>query len=140
MMKKAFAKIVDVQPIRKSKLPVSLRMPKDEHRYHKAKKQGAARKSLLDEPRLREWEHWALIENAFPYSSAFSTHHMLVPKRVVSRKDLSKQEQAELHIVLEELEPVYDCYLVNFPSKQSIVHHYHIHMLVYKTERRQLRI
>jgi hypothetical protein len=115
-------------------------MPKDEHRYHKAKKQGAARKSLLEEPRIREWEHWALIENAFPYSSAFSTHHMLIPKRVVSRKDLSRYEKDELHVVLEELEQEYDCYLVNFPSKQSIVHHYHVHMLVYKTKRRELRI
>lgn len=140
MMKKVLAKIADVQPIRKSKLPVSLRMPKDEHRYGKAKKQGLARKPFLEEPRIKEWTHWAIIPNAFPYSSAFSTHNMLVPKRVASWRQLSQSELNELQAILDEVESEYDTYMVNFPNKQSIVHHYHIHLLIFKTKRKELKL
>jgi hypothetical protein len=128
-MNKAITTLVqDIRPIRKSKLPVSLRKPRDERGYGRAKRRGAARKPFLEEPRIREWQYWALIDNAFPYSAAFSTHHMLIPKRVASREQIKRHEYQELQSILAELESSYDCCLVNFPAKQSIVSHYHIHM------------
>ncbi|MCA9348239.1 hypothetical protein KC867_02420 [Candidatus Saccharibacteria bacterium] len=112
------------------KLPVSLRTPRGERYYAQAKSKGVTR-PLLDEPRIKEWQYWALIDNDFPYSGAFKVHHMLIPKRVVSRKDLNQHELTELDSIVDDLSEEYDCYLINFAKKQSIKNHYHIHFLIY---------
>lgn len=119
--------------------PVSLRICEDEERYIAAKKAGKT-KSLISEPRLKEWRYWALIDNAFPYNIAFQTHHMLIPKREVAVADLTLEEKEELESVLDELSNQYDCQLINFPKKQSILNHYHIHLLVYKDNRQDIEI
>lgn len=123
----------------RSKLPVSLRTPKDEKSYSAAKRHGATR-PLLEEPRIRQWKYWALIENGFPYSAAFKVHHMLIPKRVVDRSGLSADELKELEQIIDELGDTYDCRLVNYKTKQSIKEHYHMHFLIYKDNRKDLRI
>lgn len=125
--------------IRKNKLPVSLRTQQDELKYLRVKKTKTT-KHLLDEPRLKEWKLWALIHNEYPYSAAFKTHHLLIPKRVASDKDLTAAEKTELNNILGELGDSYDCLLVNFKSKQSIRSHFHVHLLIYKDKRRQLKI
>lgn len=125
---------------RKTNLPVSLRTKKDELYYAKAKKAGKSLKPLLEEERLREWNFWALIKNEFPYSAAFKIHHLLIPKRVVSGKDLTEDELNELMKILDELSSEYDCHLVNYAKKQSIKHHFHVHMLIYKDNRKELKI
>lgn len=131
---------IKVPRTKKSKAPVSLRTVRDEIQYGKAKSKGAARKPLLDEERLREWKYWALIDNEFPYSSAFKVHHMLIPKRVVNDKNLSIEERVEMDSILRDLSESYDCVLINFKSKQSIRHHFHMHLLVYKDKRKDLKI
>ena len=60
---------------------------------------------------------------------------MLIPKRVVNKKDLTEKELNELQVILDELSETYDCHLTNFKKKQSIIGHFHIHMLIYKDER-----
>lgn len=127
--------------VRKSKLPVSLRTHKDEANYLRAKKAGIARKPLYKETPIKTWNNWVLINNEFPYNAVFDTHHMLVPKRCsVPKEKLLKEERNELEDILDELSEVYDCYMVNYPKKQSIKTHYHIHLLIYKTDRRDLRL
>lgn len=125
--------------VSRSRLPVSLRTPRDEKHYTLAKKKGITR-PLLEEPRIREWRYWALIHNEFPYSAAFKVHHMLIPKRVVPRSDLNAEELRELDIIIDELGDTYDCRLVNYSNKQSIKDHYHMHFLVYKDNRKDMRI
>jgi diadenosine tetraphosphate (Ap4A) HIT family hydrolase len=95
---------------------------------------------FLEEPRLQEWEHWAIIPNAFPYSAAFSVHHMLIPKRVASWKQLKSIELQELQSILDQIETMYDSIMVNFPSKQSVVTHYHMHLLTFKEKRKELKL
>ncbi|MFO0887111.1 MAG: hypothetical protein H6793_02020 [Candidatus Nomurabacteria bacterium] len=129
------------QPVRKSKLPVSLRTHKDEAKYLQAKQRGVARRPLYEETPIQIWNNWMLIENQFPYNAVFDTHHMLVPRRGgVIKADLSKTERQELEDILDELSDIYDCYMVNYPKKQSIKSHYHIHLLTYKTDRRDLKL
>lgn len=128
------------QKPRKSRVPVSLRSYRDEINYAIRKKQTKKLKPLHEEPRLKEWEHWALIENAYPYTITFKTNHMLIPKREVEKKDLNSAELAELEKVLDELSSEYDCQMTNFPSKQSRKNHFHIHMLTYKDHRREIRV
>jgi len=125
---------------RRSKLPVSLRTHRDEANYLRAKKQGVARKPLNQETPLRTWNDWILIDNEFPYSAVFSIHHMLIPKRKKSSKELSDKERAELENILDELSEQYDCFLVNFKNKQSITDHFHMHLLIYKEHRKQLKL
>jgi hypothetical protein len=127
-------KISTVQNKRLS-LPVSLRTARDELTYLLAKKTGES-KPLINEPRLKEWEHWALIPNKFPYSAAFKTHHLLIPKRQITEVKLNMTERFELREILNELSEIYDCHMTNFSKKQSILNHYHIHMLVYKDDRK----
>ncbi len=123
---------------RKSKLAASLRKNRDEIAYITAQKSGNS-KPLVAEPRMMEWTHWALIDNKFPYSAVFKTHHMLIPKREVSEKLLTTDEKEELQCILDELSDIYDCHLVNFKKKQSKQSHYHIHLLTYKDYRKHLR-
>ncbi len=141
-MVKALTQIIPKIKVIKTKrslVPVSLRTIRDEMHYAKAKTQGGT-KPLLEEDRLKEWKYWALIENEFPYSAAFKTHHMLIPKRVVDDKNLSIDERIEMDAVLNELSEKYDCVLVNFRKKQSIRDHFHMHLLCYKDKRKELKI
>lgn len=128
-------------PIQKRRAPVSLRTSNEEIRYLKAKKKGDAGKPFLEEKRLKEWNYWAVIPNAFPYSAAFKVHHMLIPKRVVSQLNLSQEEQKELQEIINLItdEQEYDCMLTNFPRNQSNKEHFHIHLLVFKDRRKHLK-
>ena len=121
----------------RSGLAVSLRTRSGETAYITAKKLSAT-VPLIDEPRIKQWQYWALIDNAFPYGAAFRVHHLLIPKRVVSEQALNAQEKEELPKVLAELGQTYDCHLTNFSKNQSIKSHYHIHLLIYKQSRDQL--
>ena len=119
---------------KRSAVPVSLRTRIGEIVYAEAKKIGAS-KPLSEESRIKEWHHWALIDNAFPYNAAFKTHHMLIPKRVTTQENLKSEELQELRNILDELSDQYDCHMTNFSKKQSIKSHYHIHLLTYKDSR-----
>jgi diadenosine tetraphosphate (Ap4A) HIT family hydrolase len=132
--------IPDIIQFRKNKVPVSLRTYRDELRYTKSKKSrnNNDTKHLANEDALKEWSYWRLIHNAYPYSSAFKVHHLLVPKRVVAKTDLNQEELAELDSLTDELSDVYDCLLINFPKKQSIRNHFHVHLLTYKDKRSEL--
>lgn len=124
---------------RKSKLPVSLRSSRDEKRYQRARLNQPNRDLTKEKP-LKEWAHWYLLPNLFPYSAVFNTHHLLLPKRVVMRSHLNDVERRELDMILDELDSAYDVVMMNFQTKQSIRHHFHIHLLVYKENRRDLKI
>lgn len=132
-------KNIKVPKTRKSRAPVSLRTTRDELYYNKVK-QKRAPKTLLEEDRIKEWQHWALIDNDFPYSAAFKIHHMLIPKRVVDEKNLTDDEHDEMHEIINELSEVYDCILLNFKKKQSIRDHFHLHLLIYKDKRKEMRL
>lgn len=125
---------------KKPSLPVSLRTDRDELQYAVAKSIKGATKPFLEEERLKEWKHWILIENRFPYSAVFKVHHLLVPKRIVGGDELNQKEIKELFLITRELEEKYDCQLINFKSKQSIVNHFHIHLLTYKDRRKEVRL
>lgn len=136
MFNKLVTKTKKLRYIR-SQVPVSLRTRAGEIYYEQAKKMGAS-KPLVEEERLKQWQYWALIDNSFPYSAAFKTHHMLIPKRVTTEQSLRAEERKELKDILYELSDQYDCHMTNFSKKQSIKNHYHIHLLTYKDSRESL--
>lgn len=82
---------------------------------------------------IREFDHWLLIENLFPYDRIAEVHHLLVPKRVFPfGEPLSVEEVGELADIKEELGSNYDALAENFPRNRSVPGHFHLHLLVYK--------
>lgn len=138
-MNKHIANILTQPKRRRKNVPVSLRTTRDELNYAKTK-QVKRRKTLLDDPRLREWEHWALIENEFPYTAVFKVHHLLIPKRIVDKDNLTDEESEELMLILDKMNEEYDCLLVNYEKKQSIRNHFHVHLLIYKDNRKDIKL
>lgn len=120
--------------LNRNKLPVSLRKDKSEYIHTNHKKSP----TFFTDPRINEWQHWFLVKNDFPYDMAFSTHHLLFPKREVAEPELNNQEKQELEEIIEELAANYDVRIINYPSKQSVRQHFHIHLLKYKEDRKDL--
>lgn len=91
--------------------------------------------NLNDEIVIREFDHWLIIENRFPYDNMTSVNHMLVPKRVVANlSETSDQEQAE-HLVIKKIltdEGYYDAVVENFPRSKSVTKHLHLHLIRWK--------
>lgn len=123
----------------KGSLPASPRSPDGERRYMINKKAGLTRR-LIDEPYIKEWNYWALINNDYPYDGIFRVSHMLIPKRLATKKDLKVFELNEFNEIVERLSNEYDCYMVNFAAKQSVNNHFHVHFLVYYGNRKDFKL
>lgn len=84
---------------------------------------------------IREFEHWYIIENNFPYDRITNTHHILAPKRVFGRfEDATQIEQDDYRSILKtlECEQFYDSLQINFSKDRSVCAHYHVHLIVWK--------
>lgn len=84
---------------------------------------------------VREFNHWLIIENNYPYDVVAKDHHMLVPKRHFSFNDVrtvdEKYELEEIEDLLN-MEGDYDCIMQNFTAGQSQPQHLHYHLLTWK--------
>lgn len=84
---------------------------------------------------VTEWEHWVIVENAYPYDAVADTHVLLCPRRHVSREeDLQHQEFRELQVILRHIEKAgyFDFIGKNFPVAQSQPAHLHYHLFHWK--------
>lgn len=118
-------------------LPMSARLAESEQAYQDAKISGGTMPLEL-EPSMKQWEHWRLIENRFPYDMIFKTHHMLLPKRanVGHRWELNDAEKQELELILKDfVYPGYHLWFENCPVRRSVLTLYHLHLGIYKDER-----
>lgn len=85
---------------------------------------------------VREYTHWYIIKNNFPYDAVATRHDMLVPKRVFgSLSDATAVERAEYEEIISALEDekMYDCIIVNFSKERSVHKHFHTHLIVWET-------
>jgi hypothetical protein len=111
---------------------MTLRTPETEARYREVLKTNTGR-ALADIPAHKEFRFWKIVPNDYPYDAVFSTHDLLLPKRVVKdRLHLRVVEAMELDRILIEQAPWYDCILENTLRKRSVFSHFHLHLLVYK--------
>lgn len=119
----------------------SPRTPKTAAAYKKFKEEKIAENGttnhldLADEKIIKEYTHWLIIENRFPYDAMTSVNHMLVPKRAFGEyKDTTEEERAEYHKIIEELAAgnYYDALVENFPRSRSLTRHAHIHLVRWK--------
>lgn len=119
----------------------SPRTPETERKYQAFKREriGKNKRSdeldLAEESVLREFEHWLIIENRFPYDAMTSVNHMLVPKRAFADYyEASEDERAEYHDIIRTLaaEDYYDALVENFPRSRSLTRHNHVHLVRWK--------
>lgn len=108
----------------------TLRTDATEQRYQEAKKAGLTQ-PLIDVPALMEWKYWKLIKNDFPHDLIHSDHDLLIPLRVFSSlKEMNLQEATELyHLLSSELANNYDTIKINYPRQQTVLNHFHIHLV-----------
>lgn len=89
---------------------------------------------LVKKDSIKEWEHWRLVENDYPYDLIASKHTMIIPKRVFgSLIEANCLELAEIAEIKIELANQYNLYIESTPGTQrSIKAHYHLHCIKLK--------
>jgi hypothetical protein len=88
-----------------------------------------------EESILREFTHWVIIKNRFPYDNVAKVNDMLVSKRPIGRHyDGTKDEEDEYHAILKLLakEGYYDALIENFPSTKSVKKFAHTHLILWR--------
>lgn len=83
---------------------------------------------------IKKFEHWLLVHNAFPYDLIAETHHMLIPKRHITYKELTEEEKEELELLkATHLEENYETIAENTNRRKTIPQHFHLHLIVFKS-------
>lgn len=81
---------------------------------------------------IKEFDHWVLMKNKFPYDRYFTKSDMLVTKRHIPEGQLNEEERAEyFKIKNKHLSPEYDSAIEHMPAQKSIPEHVHVHMVEY---------
>jgi predicted nucleic acid-binding OB-fold protein len=82
---------------------------------------------------IKEFKHWRIIKNIFPWDRVAKTNHIIVPKRHIVYKELTKTEKDELEkIKIEYIEKGYDLIAEATNKIKSIPTHLHIHLIILK--------
>lgn len=91
--------------------------------------------TLQDEIVLREFNHWIIIENRFPYDNMTSVNHMLIPRRdfgdFADANESEKAEHDQIRKILSD-ERYYDAIVENLPRSKSVHRHVHLHLVRWK--------
>lgn len=86
---------------------------------------------------IKEFTHWVIITNEFPYDAIASTSHMISTKREVGFDwDLLTKEEREEYELIKKTYLVehYDAIWENLPRGSTVAHHFHLHLIVLKRE------
>lgn len=81
---------------------------------------------------IREFKHWILMPNSFPYDRYFSKSDMLITARHTDGYDLTMAELEELRQIKAHELQEYDLIFENLPKQKSIPHHLHFHLVEIK--------
>ncbi len=85
-----------------------------------------------DRAAIRDYMHWVIIHNRFPYDAMFTEHHLLIPKkRIAFLRDAAQEVRDEYYEIKKNLdqEEVYESIIENFSNSRSVGGHYHIHLV-----------
>ena len=110
------------------------RTPELQKQYAEDRKNGSLQTCPLCtvEPK-KEWEHWKIIENKYPYDRITKVHDMLVSKRHVKEEDLTTEEKEEMFRIKKEyINPNYGYMFEPMIDNKSIPDHFHVHLIVEK--------
>lgn len=122
------------------------RTPETQKRYDQARAEGTTilqydddGKAFFDLSRvslIKYYTYWVMIANDFPYDAIFTTHNMLIPKRVFAfLRDATDAERQEYFAIRKELddEAYYDSIIENFFHSRSAKKHFHAHVVHWKS-------
>jgi len=90
---------------------------------------------MCEAPAIKEFEHWKIIENEYPYDAVAKVSHMLVPKRHVHAHvflNTIERNELECDVTVEIIGDDYDAMQWNTPKAQTHPSHYHIHLLTFR--------
>jgi len=123
-------------------LPMSLRTAHMEQNYQNAKA-GGTTTPLENVTSLQMFQHWRIIDNDFPYTVGYKRCHMLVVKRAGagSWHDLNDAEITELNeLKRTHLYDEYDQIIENCPSRRSVPHLFHLHLVNFYDDRAEMSL
>lgn len=113
----------------------SLRTQETKERYGKLLASGVLEHGCVlckMEP-IKEFKHWKIIKNDFPYDKIAKTHHMIIPVRCVEESGLTDEELKELKEIKHNyLFPTYEWILEATEKKKSVPGHFHLHLIISK--------
>jgi hypothetical protein len=82
---------------------------------------------------IREFEHWVIMKNKFPYDRYFSKSDMLVSRRHAAEDAITDKERDEYHYIRTHmLGDEYDTVMNHLPKQKSLPNHYHVHLIQIK--------
>ncbi len=112
----------------------TLRTSETEAKYRAVKASGVMNDAcpLCDErTSVKDFEHWRVIENLYPYDLVAKVHHMLVSKRHASDMELTDEEWEEFRsIKAGYVQEEYEFMIEPTWKQKSIPAHSHLHLLV----------
>ena len=113
---------------------MELRTPETDSKYRDAEKNGINNSCFFcDESRqqpVKEFNHFKLVENDFPYDAIAEVSHLLFPKRHIREYEYTKEEIDELNdIKTGYLQKADYNYLMEGITKTSIPAHIHYHAI-----------
>ena len=84
---------------------------------------------LCSAPPIRNYKHWKIIENQYPYDEIATMHHMVVSVYHAREAALHNEALEEYARVKNDLHQEYDVILENTHKQKSIPEHHHLHLL-----------
>mgnify|MGYP001579346225 CR=1 FL=1 len=117
-------------------MPHPFRSKKVYEKYEKVKASEALQKgcSLCKKAKsLKNFKHWRIVNNKFPYDKVAKIHHMVIPKRHTIYEELNKIEKEELDLIrATHINLKYEAILEATNKEKSIPDHFHLHLMVMK--------
>lgn len=88
---------------------------------------------LCSVPALKNYKHWKIVKNSFPYDRIAKVHDMLLPLRHTNEEELTLEELEELKNIKKEiLNSDYEFILEATNKRKSIPAHFHLHLIIVK--------
>lgn len=127
---------------KKTDTNTALRTPETWQRYQERRKTKDPAECFLCHPQSRsdselvvkEFTHFFIVANEYPYDAVAEVHHLLAPKRHIDDQD--DLDVDELHeygeTVVPYLEENYDFIGQNTPHNQTVPQHLHLHLLTWR--------
>ncbi len=87
---------------------------------------------------IKEFNHWIIIKNKFPYDAIAEKNHLLFTKRKVEFdwEKLNEEEKLEYRKIRNGyLSQNYDAIQENLPSGQTVPGHFHLQLLTFKRKK-----
>ncbi len=82
---------------------------------------------------IKEYKHWRIINNKFPWDRIAKINHILIPKRHIVYGQLNEIEKKEFDLLKSTyVDKKYEIMVEATDGIKSIPSHYHVHLIVVK--------